>query len=840
MSFDTNTSSQSSLFEKTEIKKINEVSSSLSSIIKQNSQLTGPLENKKKQPEIIKNGEFKQLNERDHQNASSVSLHQQTISNKPPLYMSKNISGEKKGVYLLKNKGLKLNSSFIDTNVNATIIQSKYSQTTVGSLPIMNNIDNIKQNYLNIPTNNYENKQPLFQENNYHTKHHHHHHHHRNKKIKEKRWGGGGGRSITLSHDGSEFIHKHNDNIIDPKDYEKNTTKSENINIVVTEEKEDYSNVHPLSLIMENLTCYPSYHSYDSHNEKSSNKKANPDLLSLKKDDAVAIQHFFPDGWAFGYHPASGESGMFPLKCLQMAESGGTGIVIFPPTEADLLMAEIKDNITTENAESLKDKENTISEKKSDNDNFNNGINIYNEMEFSNKNKHNEIELTNNVSFTSPIPIPSSSKSVDYENSLSSSYLSSSTFSNNHSSSSLTSSSSLSSSSLNSLESNQAVYSPPTINNAEFNPNNPFSNNYKNRNYWMSESISPKSAPTFLNYKNDKSFSAMKRTSLLLSNNNTKSNTLNHKTEKEEKDKFKNKNEESKISIKNNLTPINQDIAVYSNEIDKITYDLSSLTLNEKSLTKNLNVSKNKRNNENNKNNENSNSVFDEKENSKGKKSNENNTRNDNLKNDSKEEKVKSEKNEVLPLVKPTTDTSVEKLKEPIIIKPIISPSSSFEKALPIFTNNSLDKSLPLPIVSNNESDSNEVLSNIKNDPKEEKNESEKNEIVLPLAKPTIDTSVEKLKEPIIIKPIISPSSTFEKALPIFTDNSSDNTIPLPIVSSNESNSNELPLLSTRTRRRRQRKDISDCNEFLKNRLQDPTLPIHIRKRYQYYIDNNL
>jgi len=503
-------------------------------------------------------------------------------------------------------------------------------------------------------------------------------------------------------------------------------------------------------------------------------------------------------------------------------------------------MAEIKDNITTENAESLKDKENTISEKKSDNDNFNNGINIYNEMEFSNKNKHNEIELTNNVSFTSPIPIPSSSKSVDYENSLSSSYLSSSTFSNNHSSSSLTSSSSLSSSSLNSLESNQAVYSPPTINNAEFNPNNPFSNNYKNRNYWMSESISPKSAPTFLNYKNDKSFSAMKRTSLLLSNNNTKSNTLNHKTEKEEKDKFKNKNEESKISIKNNLTPINQDIAVYSNEIDKITYDLSSLTLNEKSLTKNLNVSKNKRNNENNKNNENSNSVFDEKENSKGKKSNENNTRNDNLKNDSKEEKVKSEKNEVLPLVKPTTDTSVEKLKEPIIIKPIISPSSSFEKALPIFTNNSLDKSLPLPIVSNNESDSNEVLSNIKNDPKEEKNESEKNEIVLPLAKPTIDTSVEKLKEPIIIKPIISPSSTFEKALPIFTDNSSDNTIPLPIVSSNESNSNELPLLSTRTRRRRQRKDISDCNEFLKNRLQDPTLPIHIRKRYQYYIDNNL
>jgi len=561
MSFDTNSTSQSSLFEKTEIKKINEVSSSLSSIIKQNSQLSGPLENEKDQPIIIKNGEFKQLIEKDHQINTSISLQQQTINNKPPLYINKNISGEKKGIYLLKNKGLRLNSSFIDTNVNATIIQSKYPQITVGSLPIMNNVNNVKQNYLNLPTNNYEHKQPLFQENNYHTKHHHHHHHHhhRNKKIKGKRWGGGGGRSITLSHDGSEFIHKHNDSIIDPKDYEKSTTKSENINIVVTEEKEDYSNVHPLSLIMENLTCYPSYHSYNSHNEKPSNKNANPDLLSLKKDDAVAVQHFFPDGWAFGYHPASGESGMFPLKCLQMAESGGTGIVIFPPTEADLLMAEIKDNITTENEESLKDKDNTISEKKSDNDNFNNGINIYSEMEFNNNNKFNEIELNNNVSFTSPIPIPSSSKSVDYENSLSSSYLSSSTFSNNHSSSSLTSSSSLSSSSLNSLESNQAVYSPPTSNNAEFNPNNPFSNNYKNRNYWMSESFSPQSAPTFLNYKNEKSFSSMKRTSLLLSNN-AKNNVLNLKADKEEKDKFKsNSGEINKSSVASDVRPARPD-----------------------------------------------------------------------------------------------------------------------------------------------------------------------------------------------------------------------------------------------------------------------------------------
>jgi len=25
---------------------------------------------------------------------------------------------------------------------------------------------------------------------------------------------------------------------------------------------------------------------------------------------------------------------MFPLKCIKMAESGGTGIVLFPPTEA--------------------------------------------------------------------------------------------------------------------------------------------------------------------------------------------------------------------------------------------------------------------------------------------------------------------------------------------------------------------------------------------------------------------------------------------------------------------------------------------------------------------------
>jgi len=25
---------------------------------------------------------------------------------------------------------------------------------------------------------------------------------------------------------------------------------------------------------------------------------------------------------------------MFPLKCIKMAESGGTGIVVFPPTEA--------------------------------------------------------------------------------------------------------------------------------------------------------------------------------------------------------------------------------------------------------------------------------------------------------------------------------------------------------------------------------------------------------------------------------------------------------------------------------------------------------------------------
>eukprot|EP00833_Pecoramyces_ruminatium_P013775 jgi/Orpsp1_1/1187807/evm.model.d7180000060305.1 len=301
MSFDTNSPPQSSLFEKTKIKEINEVSSSLSSIIKQSSQLASQKDNGKKQPIIIKNEEFKQLNEKEHQKNIPISF-QQTVNNKPPLYINKNVIGDKKGVFLLKNKGLKLNSSFIDSNISTSIIQSKYPQTmTSDSLPIMNDVDNIKQTYLNIPTNLYENKQPLFPETNNQTKHHHHHHHHhhhRSKKTKEKRWGGGGGRSITLSLDGSEFIHKHNDNIIDPKEFENNT-KSQNIDIVVTEEKEDYSKVHPLSLIMENLTCYPSYNSYNSHNEKPSNKNTNPDLLSLKKDDAVAVQHFFPDGWAF-------------------------------------------------------------------------------------------------------------------------------------------------------------------------------------------------------------------------------------------------------------------------------------------------------------------------------------------------------------------------------------------------------------------------------------------------------------------------------------------------------------------------------------------------------------
>jgi len=291
--FDTTTPPPSPLFEKTKIKKINEVPSSLSSIIKQSTQL-------KKDSAVIIN------NNKDSPNINNdISLQRQVINNnKPPLYInnskvSLSHSGEKKGILLLKNKGLKLNSSFIDTNVNTTIIQPKSPKITIGSLPIMNDTNGLKQNYLTLPVN-HENKQPLFPETNYTTKHHHHHHHHHHhKKPNEKRWGGGGGTSITISHDGSEFIHKHNNSIIDPTEYESNS-KSNNIDIIITEEKVDYSNVHPLSLIMENLSCYPSYHSYNSSNDKKINKNTNPDLLSLKKDDAVAVQHFFPDGWAFG------------------------------------------------------------------------------------------------------------------------------------------------------------------------------------------------------------------------------------------------------------------------------------------------------------------------------------------------------------------------------------------------------------------------------------------------------------------------------------------------------------------------------------------------------------
>jgi len=294
MSYDTSTPPPSPLFEKTKIKKINEVPSSLSSIIKQNTQFEKDIPTE--QSIIIKN-------------SKDTSPIQTLNNNKPPLYISNNSkinfthnSYEKKGVFLLKNKGLKLNSSLIDTNVDYAIFQSKYQKITVGSLPIMTaGTNGLKYNHLNIPTNQNENKQPLFPETNYSTKHHHHHHHHQHsKKPIEKRWGGGGGRSITVSHDGSEFIHKHNDNIIDPKDYENTSKNSNNVEIVITKEKEDYSKVHPLSLIMENLSCYPSYHSYDSSFDKKINKNTNPDLLSLKKDDAVAVQHFFPDGWAFG------------------------------------------------------------------------------------------------------------------------------------------------------------------------------------------------------------------------------------------------------------------------------------------------------------------------------------------------------------------------------------------------------------------------------------------------------------------------------------------------------------------------------------------------------------
>ncbi|OUM63520.1 hypothetical protein PIROE2DRAFT_20660 [Piromyces sp. E2] len=673
LSFDTNTPPPSPLFEKTKIKKINEVSSSLSSIIKQSSQL----ENEKGQPIIIKHDEQRKLTDKDiSPNRKNIPLpfQQQTINNKPPLYNSTRTNltlnpGEKKGIFLLKNKGLKLNSSFIDTN--ATIIQSKYPGMIVGSMPNLNEVNSVKQSHLTIPTNLNENKQPLFPETNYHTKqhHHHHHHHHHHKKTKEKRWGGGGGRSITLSHDGSEFIHKHNDNIIDPKEYEKTATaKSKNIDIVVTEEKEDYSNIHPLSLILENLTCYPSYHSYSNSNDKKINKNANPDLLSLKKDDAVAIQHFFPDGWAFG-------------------------------------------------------------EKNSDGDNFNKEVNIYSEG-----NPHHRSNSLGNqdLSFTSPIPIPSASVSINYENSLSSSYLSSSTLSNNHSSSSLTStSSSLSSSS---FDSNQALFSPPIAINTEYNPNNPFIANYKNRNYWIPESFSPQSAPTLMNYKNEKSFLTTKKSSLFItttnnnsdinttnSNDNTTTNLTNTKIENENKLKEK--------------SPQKTD----EDNIDKITYDLSLLTLNEKTEKREGgNIPKDTSS---------STTVPDSKE-------------------DSKEIE--------LPNVKPKIDTSSSTIKG-IIIKPIISPSSSYEKALPIFPKQ------------------------IEDDSRDE----------LPIA--TV------------------PQSKTDNALPV--------SATLPIASGN---SNELPLLSARPRRRRQRKDISDCNEFLKNRLLDPTLPLPIRKRYQYYIDNNL
>jgi len=370
------------------------------------------------------------------------------------------------------------------------------------------------------------------------------------------------------------------------------------------------------------------------------------------------------------------------------------------------------------------------SEKNSDGDNFSKEINIYNEG----SHHHISTSLENkDSSFTSPIPIPSASKPINYENSLSSSYLSSSSLSNNHSSSSLTStSSSLSSSS---LDSNQALFSPPIALNTEYNPNNPFSNNYKNRNYWMPESFSPQSAPTILNYKNEKSFMTMKRNSLFVTTTNNNNNNNNNETN-------------TTTNINNNTTDITDNktendtkskeklsSSIGESSIDKITYDLSLLTLNEKSK-------------EQEKVNENTNST--DVQNSK----------------DAKEVE--------LPFMKPKIDTSN---KKGIIIKPIISPSSSYEKALPIFPKQEEDMNDELPIVT----------------------------------------------------------------LPLSNETKTDNAIPassaLPIAGGN---SNELPLLSARPRRRRQRKDISDCNEFLKNRLLDPTLPLPIRKRYQYYIDNNL
>jgi len=391
-------------------------------------------------------------------------------------------------------------------------------------------------------------------------------------------------------------------------------------------------------------------------------------------------------------------------------------------------MTDIKDVESTEVEKNLidkyKDSDKNLSEINSDGDCINKALNIYNESD-TNQSLNNNFVSGHSLSFTSPIPIPipSSSNSINYENSFSSSYFSSSSLASSNSSLS------------SSLDSNQHVYSPPVAINTDYNLNNPFSNNYKNNSYWVSESLSPKSAPSLLNYKSEKS--------LLINNNNSKDNNNNNKNDIKIENSSLDYKPKSESPLKESIIPQNQE----DNIVKNITPKLSLLTLKEQSENKN----------EIKKMQSNDNKLILEKE----------------TKNDVKEGEI------LLPFVqKPKIDTSVStnsqttSEKKSIIIKPVISPSSSYEKALPIFPQN------------------------MKEDNKESS---------LPIT---------------LLK----------------SSNDNPHSSSLPIANGNN---NELPLLSSRPRRRRQRKDISDCNEFLKNRLTDPTLPIQIRKRYQYYIDSN-
>ncbi|KAJ3180202.1 hypothetical protein HDU85_004205 [Gaertneriomyces sp. JEL0708] len=45
------------------------------------------------------------------------------------------------------------------------------------------------------------------------------------------------------------------------------------------------------------------------------------DEIHVKKDDVVAIQRHFDDGWAIGTNVSTGETGAFPLGCLVMDEA---------------------------------------------------------------------------------------------------------------------------------------------------------------------------------------------------------------------------------------------------------------------------------------------------------------------------------------------------------------------------------------------------------------------------------------------------------------------------------------------------------------------------------------